>query len=54
MSILSVMPCPDWYYEPADLDDEEEDVPPPDIAADPPTVSHGCVWFTTADPTDDE
>jgi hypothetical protein len=54
MSILSVMPCFDWYYEPPDLEDEEEDAPPPAILADLLTVSHGVVWFTAAPTADDE
>jgi hypothetical protein len=47
MSILSVMPA-EWW-EPADLEDEEEDAPPPAILVDLLTVTASYGWFTAAE-----
>jgi hypothetical protein len=52
MSILSVMPA-EWW-EPADLEDEDDDAPPPAITTDLLTVSRGVVWLTVSDPTNNE
>ena len=54
MSILSVMPCVDWYYEPAD----DLDFDYADLAVYAPTealtAADGVVWWSAAAVTDDE
>jgi hypothetical protein len=52
MSILSVLPGPEWF-EPADLEDEDDDLPPPAITADVLTVTGSYGWWTAAQ-TEDE
>lgn len=40
---MSLLPWWDNWYEPADLEDEDDQpVPPPELL----TVSYGCGWWT--------
>lgn len=51
MSILSVMP--NEFWEPADLEDEDDD-PPPATACEILTVTGPCGWWSAALANDDD